>query len=140
MANVVLPKVRMFIPCLGVVLEPNRPCAIHSPLHTIRMLPGVSKNYLVDELWFYVVLTDGVGTFRLSVELRGDEGIVVARSEVRTIVFAGGKQLDMQEFPIHMAPVPFARPGIYEFRLLANHAHLQEGGTALLRVLPGLLS
>jgi hypothetical protein len=137
MANVVLPKVRMFIPCVSVDLEPGKPRTIHSPLHTIRMLPGVSTNYLVDELWFYVVLTDGVGTFRLTVEMRGEEETVVRRSEVRTVVFAGGRQLDVQEFAVRMDQVPFARAGIYEFRLVANHAHLEDGGTALLRVLPG---
>ena len=137
MANVVLPRVRMFIPCLGIDLEPGVVRTIHSPLHTIRMLPGVNQNYLVDELWFYVVLTDGVGTFRLSVEMRGDEDTVVKRSEPRTLVFAGGQQLEVNELPLRMAPVPFRRPGIYEFRLVANHAHLEDGGTALLRVLPG---
>ncbi len=137
MANVVLPKVRMFIPCVGVDLEPGRPRTIHSPLHTIRMLPGVSKNYLVDALWFYVVLTDGVGTFRLSVEMRGAEDIVVATSKPLAIVFPGGQQLEAQELRICIERVPFARPGIYEFRLVANHAHLEDGGTALLRILPG---
>ncbi len=64
MANVVLPKVRMSIPCLAVDLEPGMPVTIHSPLHTIRMAPGVSEKYLLDGMWFYVVLTDGDGTFK----------------------------------------------------------------------------
>lgn len=137
MANVVLPKVRMFIPCVSVDLEPGRPRTIHSPLHTVRMLPGVTQNYLVDELWFYVVLTNGVGTFRLRVEMRSEEDIVVRMSKLQTVVFPGGQQLEAQELRIHMELLPFARPGIFEFRLIANHAHLEEGGTALLRVLPG---
>jgi hypothetical protein len=137
MAKVVLPKVRMFIPCLAIDLEPGKPRTIHSPLHTIRMPPGVSEKYLLDEMCFYVVLTDGVGTFRLSVELYGMDDIVLAKSEPEQVAFIGGAQLSVKELRVPMALVPFARPGLYEFKLIANHAHLEDGGTALLRVLPG---
>jgi hypothetical protein len=33
--------------------------------------------------------------------------------------------------------VPFASPGVYEFKLMANHAELGESGNALLRVFSG---
>jgi hypothetical protein len=137
MANVVLPKVRMFIPCLAVDLEPSKPVTIHSPLHTIRMPPGVSEKYLLDELWFYVVLTDGVGTFRLSVELHGMDDIVLGKGEPGQVTFAGGAQLTVKELRLSMKSVPFAHPGLYDFILVANHARLEDGGMALLRVLPG---
>jgi hypothetical protein len=137
MANVVLPKVRMFIPCLAVDLEAGKPVTIHSPLHTIRMAPGVTEKYVIDEIWFYVVLTDGVGTFRLSVDLYGMEEIVLGKSEPEQVTFSGGAQLGVEELRVPMESVPFARPGLYEFKLIANHAHLEDGGTALLRVLPG---
>ena len=66
--------------------------------------------------------------------MRNNAEIVVKRSEPHAISYAGG-QLDTQELPIRMALVPL--PGIYEFRLIANYAHLEDGGTALLRVFPG---
>src|SRR5438552_3962831 len=110
MANVVLPKVRMFIPCLGVNLEPGIVRTIYGPLHTIRMPPGVDKNYLLDEIGFYVVLTDGVGTFRLRVEMRGDDEIVLKRTKPVLCVFKGGTQLDATEIAITMKLVPILRP------------------------------
>jgi hypothetical protein len=128
MANVVLPKVRMFVPCLGISLDPSALRTIYGPLHTIRMPPGIDKNYEVEELWFYVVLTDGVGTFRLSVEMRSVEDIVLAASQPRPVTLVGGLQLES---------APFPRPGVYEFRLIANHAHLDDGGTAFIRLLQG---
>ena len=136
MANVVLPKVRIFIPCLGVDLEPGLPCTIHNPLHTIRLPPGAGTDYVLDEMWFYVVLTDGVGTFRLSVELYGGEGIIAQKSAPHGHTFKGGTQLNAVEMRIQMRRLPFARPGLHELRFVANHAHLEEGGTAFLRVLP----
>jgi hypothetical protein len=93
MANVVLPKVRMFIPCLAVDLEPGKSRTIYSPLHTIRMLSGVSEKYLLNEMWFYVVLTDGVGTFRLSVELYGLDEIVLGKSEPEQVTVRGAHSL-----------------------------------------------
>ena len=137
MANVVLPKVRMFIPCVAIRLQPGKPVMIRDPLHTIRMSPGVTEKFVLDEIWFYAVLTDGLGRFRLSVELEDMEDIVLGRSEPHELVFSAGDQLNVKELGIHMTSVPFPRPGLYEFRLIANHAHLEEGGTALLRVLTG---
>jgi hypothetical protein len=129
MANVVLPRVRMFIPCLGLDLEPGLARTIYGPLHTIRMPPGIDKNYEVDEIWFYVVLTDAVETFRLKVEMVGDAGNVLARSEPQLATFSGGNQLNAREFGFQLCSIPFPSAGLYEFRLVANHAHLQEGGT-----------
>jgi len=136
MANVVLPKVRMFIPCMGVNLEPGIVRTIYGPLHTIRMPPGVDKNYLLDEIFFYIVLTDGVGTFRLRVEMRGADDIVLKKTEPVLCLFKGGTQLDAMEIAVTMKLVPIVRAGLYEFTLVANHASLHEGGVAVLRVLP----
>lgn len=136
MANVVLPKVRMFIPCMNVVLEPGTIRTIYGPLHTIRMPPGVSENYLLDEICFYIVLTDGVGTFRLRVEMRGADGIVLKRSDPVLCRFKGGMQLNSIELAITIKSAPIVRAGLYEFHLIANHAHLGDSGVAALRVLP----
>jgi hypothetical protein len=120
---------------MNVVLEPGTIRTIYGPLHTIRMPPGVDKNYLVDEIYFYVALTDGVGTFRLSVEMRGDDDIVLRKTEPVLCLFKGGTQLGAMEIAITMKMVPILRAGLYEFRLVANHALLHEGGIAVLRVL-----
>jgi hypothetical protein len=135
MANVILPSVKMFIPCLDLDVKPV--VVIYSPVHTIRMPPGVTVDYLLDEIWFYVALTDAVGRFRLSVEMLGEEEIILARSEIQTSRFSGGMQLREMIFGFSIATVPLPRPGLYEFRLVANHTHLRDGGTAILRVLPG---
>jgi len=37
-----------------------------------------------------------------------------------------------------MTSVPFARPGLYEFRLIANHAHLEECGKGAFASLTGV--
>jgi hypothetical protein len=133
MANIVLPKVRLFVPCLSIVLEHGKPRTITDPLHTIRMAPGENRY----DLWCYAQLTDGVGQFRLAVAVYNEEGIIVGKSTPQMYDFLTGSQLIVRESKILLQNVPFARPGIYVFALLANHAHLEEGGTALLRVLPG---
>jgi hypothetical protein len=91
---------------------------------------------LLDEICFFVVLTDGVGTFRLRVEMRGDDDIVLKKTEPVLCLFKGGTQLDVMEIAVTMKQVPIVRAGLYEFRLVANHAWLHEGSVADLRVLP----
>lgn len=135
MARVVLPKVRMFIPCVALDLEPGTTSTIHSPLHTIRLPPDASEGLVLDEIWFYVVLTDGLGSFRLTVELYSEEGSVLRRSRPFPITFLVGSQLSVRELPILMNEVPLPGPGMYEFKLMANHAPVVDGGTTLLRVL-----
>ncbi len=137
MPNLVLPKVRLFVPCLNLALEPGGARTIFNPLHTVRMPLGVSKFYRLDELWFYSQLTDGVGKFYLCVELHNEDGIIVGRSAQQEYNFKGGGQLNVKELKIQMRAVPFAYPGMYDFKLVATHAELEERGTATLRVLAG---
>ena len=88
-------------------------------------------------IWLYAQLTDGVGDFNLSVELRNhDTGVQLGRSRPEPWEFVGGDQLTVHEVVFKMTNVPFPKPGLYVFMLKANHAEL-EGGAAYLRVLPG---
>ena len=76
-----------------------------------------------------------MGEFRLSVQVRNEDGFVVNPREAPSPwVLTGGTQVAEEVF--RMTRVPFARPGVYEFKLMGNHAELQ-GGTFDLRVLPG---
>jgi hypothetical protein len=71
------------------------------------------------------------------VALYSMDEIVLRKTEPQPVTFPGGAQLNVQELRLQMTSVPLAHPGLYEFRLIANHAQLGEAGTALLRVLPG---
>jgi hypothetical protein len=67
--------------------------------------------------------------------MKDETGRVVGRgkpSDQREL--SGGNQVIEEVF--HLARVPFDNPGLYEFKLLGNHAEL-EGGTAYLRVISG---
>ncbi len=48
----------------------------------------------------------------------------------------GGRQLESIEIAVTIKSAPITRAGLYDFQLIANHAHVHEGGVALLRVLP----
>lgn len=121
----VLPIVRLFFPCDAAVLDlQDMTWSLRNPWHTVWMPPGVTERFVQREVWLYAQLTDGIGTFRLNVELL-DEGGIVPQN-----------QLLVTEAVFHMTNVPFPRPGLFTFKLKANYAELQ-GGTAELRALPG---
>jgi len=132
MAMVVKPIVRLFFPCEDAVLDmEDGAWTLRNPLHTVSLPPGVTG---VGEIWLYAQLTEGVGTFNLSVEMRNEEGIRIGkRSPPSNRNFPGGVAVVEEVF--HLVNVPFPRPGLYEFVLLANHAEL-EGGKTYLRVEP----
>ena len=82
----------------------------------------------------FLQFTGGVGEFFLSVRLLDDTGQEIGKSGPSRWELSGGNHVYEEVF--HLTRVPFVRPGLYEFKLMGNHAEL-EGGTAYLRVLPG---
>jgi len=138
MADRVKPIVRLFFPCDAAVIDlADNKWELKNPWHTVAMPPGVTEKFGQKELCLFAQLTDGVGDFNLSVELRNfDSGIRLGRSNPEPWDFAGGDQLTVHEVVFKMTNVPFPTPGLYAFHLMANHAET-EGGVAYLRVFPG---
>jgi hypothetical protein len=135
-ADVVKPVVRLFFPCDEARLDStDQKWWLKNPWHTVQMPPGISENFAQEEIWLYAQLTGGVGTFRFSVRLQEETGHVIFKSKPSDErELSGGNQVFEEVF--HLTRVPFDTPGLYEFKLLGNHAEL-EGGIAELRVFPG---
>jgi len=134
-ADVVKPVVRLFFPCDEAVLDlADGKWMLKNPWHTVAMPPGVAGDFVQQEIWLYAQLTGGLGTFYLSVHLHDEDGTRIVKSQPFARDFPGG--LIAVEEVFHLIDIPFDRPGLYEFKLLANHAEL-EGGTVNLRVLQG---
>jgi len=131
MANRVLPKVRLFFPCDSATLDPaDNKWVLKNPWHTVGLPPGASFPFRVVEIWLYAQLTDGIGDFQLSVQLRDSESqTILGTSPPTQREFVGGNQWAVIEEVFHMTMIPFPRANLYEFKLLANHAEL-EGGMA----------
>ncbi|MBX9627317.1 MAG: hypothetical protein K2X82_26175 [Gemmataceae bacterium] len=138
MADRVKPVVRLFFPCDDAVIDlADGKWMLKNPWHTVGMPPGVREKFGQRLIWLYAQLTDGVGEFDLTVELRNyDTGERLGRSKPERWDFAGGDQLTVHEVVFKMENVPFPTPGLYVFQLMANHAEL-DGGAAYLRVYPG---
>jgi hypothetical protein len=139
MADRVLPIVPLMFPCEQAQHDPQAgEVIVVNPWATVALPPGASFPFDVDELWVVAQLTDGVGTFRLLVEMRQrhDDGTerVVGRSDWTTLTFPGGGQLGVYDAVFRMTEVPFDEPGLYEFRVLADGEDL-EGHTPTLRIL-----
>lgn len=137
MADRVLPVVKLFFPCDEATYDPSdEKWVVRHPYFTARMPEGVTENFGALEVWLYAKITDAVGDFALVVEMYNEAGGRIARSAPVARHFPGGGQLDESDEVFVLRRVPFRKPGIYRFKLLANHAETQ-GGTVDLRVLPG---
>lgn len=140
MAKDVPPVVRLVVPCEAIDHDTaaNR-IVLTNPLAVAEIPDGATLPFDVAELWVYAQLAEGVGTFRLSVDLRQvyDDGTPprsVGRSELRQLTLPGASQLTVFDIPFRMTDVPFDGSGLYEFRVLAGDEEL-EGRTAVLRIL-----
>ncbi len=136
MADRVLPMVRLFFPCEDAALDiESAAWILTEPLHTVWIPRESLGRFSVNDLWLCAQLTDGVGEFNLSVEMRNEAGIRVGRSKPSRQAFPGGEQLAVLEVVFHLKDVPIHQPGIHEFRVVANHADDLHGGVVSLRVL-----
>ena len=108
-----------------------------NPWAAVTLPEGVSFPIDLEELWVFAQLTDGVGTFQLSIEMRQrlDDGTErpVGESSWTTLAFPGGGQLGVHDAIFRMTDVPFDEPGLYEFRVLADGEEL-DGPVSVLRV------
>lgn len=140
MADRVPPTVRLLFPCEKAERHPQtNHTIIYNPLAVAALPVGMTYPIDVEELWVFTQLSEGVGLFHLSVEMRqvydGNRADrPVGRSEVLALVFPGANQLNVYDVEFRMTNVPFDEPGLYEFRLMSGDDGLQ-GQTAILRVL-----
>jgi hypothetical protein len=140
MAGRVPPTVRLLFPCEYAERDPQtNNIIVHNPLAVAALPPGMTYPIDVEELWVFTQLSEGVGLFHLSVEMRqvydGSRAErLVGRSEVVALDFPGASQLNVYDVEFRMVNVPFDEPGLYELRLMSGNDELQ-GQTAILRVL-----
>jgi hypothetical protein len=147
MANRVAPKVRLLFACDDAKQLSDGKWVLTNPWAVLDFPPGVAR---LDEpkMWFYVQLAEGVGEFELSLQMRyfeadGTWSIIGRGKNPTRMDFRGTEQLRVLKRALSLTNVPFEKPGIYEFRLVAincpehGQTTVLEGQTALIRVLDG---
>jgi hypothetical protein len=136
MAERVLPTVPLLFPCEEAHHEDEQ-VVVLNPWAAVALPDGTSFPIDIEELWVFAQLTDGVGTFRLTVEMRQrlDDGTErrVGESPWTSLRFPGGGQLGVHDAIFRLTDVPFDEPSLYEFRVLADGEEL-EGHLPTLRV------
>ena len=134
----VLPTARISVVCRAAVPNADGSWTLHEPLSTITPNRGGKKGYRLPSVWVYSQLSDGDGVFNLSVEMwTRDTGSLfekapVVRSDVTRQTFP--HRLTVVEYGVEFTEVPFPRPGLYEFRVLADGRAVGDN-PAFLRVL-----
>lgn len=138
MAGRVVPTARLFFPCEEATRNTATGAWILTrPMHTAHPEPRGQFPFEVDELWVYAQLTDGVGKFNLTVQvLDYVTGTILVASRPEPREYTGGEQWRVHDEVFLLTKLTIPRPGVYEFRLLANHAPV-SGGSSFLRIVEG---
>lgn len=146
MADRVIPTVRLIFPADDAILDlADGNWQLKNPWGSVLALPPGSRfPFRAEEAWVYVQLTDGVGEFRLSVELRQlrDDRTrrTVGWSEATPYNLPGGAQIFSTDAVFRLKNLPFREAGLYEFYVTAEDERAGDrielpGQTAVIRVL-----
>jgi hypothetical protein len=85
----------------------------------------------------YAQLTDGIGKFNLSVQVIDYvSGTILVTSRPEQREYIAGEQWRVFDEVFLLVNLTLPRAGVYEFRLLANHAPV-SGGSSFLRIVEG---
>jgi hypothetical protein len=138
MADRVLPIVQLFFPCESATLDlVDEKWLLKGPFYAVEAPTDLAFPFQVGELFLYVQLLYGVGTFNLAIQFVDQEsGVILATSGPIQRIFSAANRSSVTEEVFELRNLTFPRPGVYEFRLVGNHTELQ-GGIAVLRVLGG---
>ena len=141
MADRVKPIVDLLFPCDEIRYDAaDGSFTLVRPWHTtLRMPRGVTRDAILDNLWVFASLLDGVGEFHFSIEIRNEGGLRVARSRSVKHLFGIDDRLFAKQFAFCLSEVKFGKPGLFRICLLAGEAEL-ENGFKNVRVLPGVES
>lgn len=132
----VRPRVELCFACADAKLESDGTWTLRNPFSSVWMPPGIAEYFRGSEFFVYSRLTDGVGEFRLSVQVRVfDTNTILMQSPPVPRKFPEDR-LEVLEVVFHMTNIPFPRPGLYEIKIPANHAEL-EGGSVFIRLFSG---
>jgi hypothetical protein len=123
-----VPIVRYFVPCLEIVVAPDRrDLTLRSLIHTIVRLPGEPFPCIRERMALYALLANGRGEHEFEVELvYFHEGIEQSRRRPGRRIDLGQDPAIVHGLPIPLTNVTFDRPGQYTFHLLCDGQRIAE--------------
>lgn len=129
MAARVVPTLRLAVLCEEVIYDRDgNPFGLNVPVHTVTLPDGAAGPYLPPTLALYLQLSDGVGAFYVTTEVRSEGGSVVYRSKPPVeVVFPGTTHRAVpQEVVLDLHGLAFPGPGAYELLVFCNHTSLHD--------------
>jgi hypothetical protein len=113
------PVIRHFIACDRIEVTPgSSQYSLVNVIHAIKLLPGATYPRIHPELSLFVQMTDGRGKHAFQIQLVFVDDDQSTYLSEPVILDLGNDPLTVHGWPIRLKNVLFARPGLYEFRLL----------------------
>ena len=140
MAASVFPVVKLLFACDTAFADPmDAKWVLKNPWSVVMLPPGATFPFRAEDFRVYAHLTDGLGEFEVSVQLRhlrDDDTFRTtgSRQDRNTVVFSRRGQSVLIDVVFEFKNAPFREAGRYEFCVVAN-GQVGSGQTAALRVL-----
>ena len=133
MADRVLPRVELLFRCKEVVYDPETGCytIIQPGSSTLQMPTGQVENAVLENMWVFAHVVDGVGEIQFHVEVRYTANLVVARSASFGHRFTVETRTLTKQMAFCLPTVPLKRPGAYRICLMAGESELENGSIDL---------
>lgn len=133
--------VRNVIVCEDVIQGPGGRCTLVTPLTDLGMARGVRERWVMPRCAVYVQLTDGLGDYRIDVEIRAfDSNFRINPRAPQTVSFGahGTPSRDtVIECVFRYRNLHIVRPEKYVFQVMSNYVELPNGA-AEVSILPGV--
>lgn len=129
MSERVVPVLRLAVLCEDVVYDgEGEPFALEVPTHTLRLSREAGGRLRVAGLKLYVQLSDGVGTFFVTADIRTEAGTAVFRTRppVEAVFDGTTHRAIPMELVLDMSDIVLPGYGLYEVRVFCNHACLHD--------------
>ena len=116
------PQVHLFFACADAqVDENNNAVTLWNPIRSLYLPKDVTFPYPCGVIFFYIFLAEGLGKYHCRIEVKDDDGKIVARTKPKTVEFNAGNRSDGVEFIMRFPGFDLPHTGVYEFALCANY-------------------
>ncbi len=128
----VLPQIIRFFPCADADADDETGRITLIDPFSIVLLPNDTEYPCeISDIFFYVHVAAGLGTFYCCLEARAENGLAVLRTKPKAVVFDGDNRFHGIEFLLHLPSWDIPGPGLYQFSLFANHVPEPIGTTEI---------
>jgi hypothetical protein len=116
------PRIRLFFICAHCEIdEQSNTITLVNPVFELRLPKDVQFPFIVGSLYAYANLSEGLGSFRLHVEVSDEEGRLITKSKPFRVDYTVANRKEGDEYVFAIPEFKIEKPGVYTVGLYQNY-------------------